>query len=76
MQVFDNVGHVCVLAEGTDRYTMGAVADEVLDNYIGAVRLEGDAVCLIRQRPELNLGLCLPSVLSMLESWMTTRLER
>ena len=44
VQILDNVGLALVLAEGADADAVGAVADEVLDDDICAVRLEGNAV--------------------------------
>jgi len=47
VDVFDNVKVLGVLAEGADRDTMGAVADQVLDDNIGAVGLERDTVVIV-----------------------------
>ena len=44
IQVLHNVGLALVLAEGADTNSMGAIADEVLDDDIGTVGLEGDTV--------------------------------
>jgi hypothetical protein len=42
--VFDDVDFVNVLAQRTDGDTVGAVAVQVLDEDVGAVWFEGDAV--------------------------------
>jgi hypothetical protein len=43
--VLDDVDFADVLAQRTDRDTVGAVAVQVLDEDVGAVWFEGDAVC-------------------------------
>lgn len=47
VDVLDVVYFAHVLAEGADRDAVGAVADEVLDDDVGAVGLEGDAVVAV-----------------------------
>lgn len=42
--VLDNVDFVLVLAQGTNGDTVGAVTVEVLNDDVGAVGLEGNAV--------------------------------
>jgi hypothetical protein len=46
-QILDNVSHVDVLAKRTDTNAVGAVADKALNNNIGAIGLEGNAVCFV-----------------------------
>lgn len=44
VKILDNVGDVLVLAKGPYTDAVGAVADEVLDDDVGAVGLERDTI--------------------------------
>ena len=47
--ILDDIDFVLVLAQGTNRDTLGAVAVEVLNDDVGAVGLEGNTVYLKHQ---------------------------
>ena len=45
VQVLHNIDFALVLAQRADTDTMRAIADKVLDNCVGAIGLEGYAIC-------------------------------
>ena len=66
MQVLNDVEDTRVLAKRADRYAVGRVADQALDDDIGTVGFEGHAVVLVVDvavlHGEVSAAVCVPAI--------------